>query len=364
MPPRDTRVLRVAVLCDAFIRYGSAQARALRESGADVTFYYIDRLGEFAGNWDDREEYLQSVKVADIPIVRLPQRNMRRFLRQTLQLHRDLRRRQIDVLVVQQHIDPRYATLAFRFRTALIVHDPQTHSGDYASTYPLAVRAVARVAEATASLRVLHSARLLPQMRSLLRDIPIAVVPHGAEVSAMPEELRSSPSVVLAGRLMEYKGINVALEAFSTVVERRPETVLVLAGRGRLGAEIRKTSPPGVLFRDEYLSERDMREIIGEARLVILPYLDATQSGVGIGAIARGIPCIVSDTGGLPDLVPPGHPWIVAPGDAVGLADAILGALDHSVNTRVAVVRFAAEHFGWPHVGELLMNELNRLVVE
>jgi glycosyltransferase involved in cell wall biosynthesis len=356
-----TRPVRAAVICDAFIRYGSAQALGLQAAGAHVTFYYIDRLGEFAGSLADREEFLNAVRDSGIEVVELPQRNMRRFIRQTLQLHKDLVARNVQVVVVQQHIDPRYATLGLRFRTALVLHDPQTHGGDYASTYPGPVRAIARFAEVTASVLLLHSSRLVPQLRPLLKSLPTATIPHGAAVLNEPCGLPSRPTVVLAGRLMEYKGIYVALAAFEIVVQNRPDATLVIAGRGRIGDEIRARALPNVRLYDRYMREGEMRAVLDEATIVILPYLDATQSGVGLSAIARGIPCVVSDVGALPDLVPPHRPWVVPPRDAQALAAGILEALDHDEATRVEVLQFARDNFAWPLVGRKLLRELDLL---
>ena len=104
-----------------------------------------------------------------------------------------------------------------------------------------------------------------------------------------------------------------------------------------------------------------MRELIDSARLVLLPYRDATQSGVGLQAIARGVPCIVSEVGGLPDLVPPGRDWVVPARDPASLAASILEALDHDEDERRELLAFACEHFAWPAVAAQLLGELRRL---
>src|ERR1700712_4493989 len=63
---QDGRPLRLAGLWGAFIRYGTAQAIGLQAAGADVTFYYVDRLGEFDGNESDRRVFLDRVVAAGI----------------------------------------------------------------------------------------------------------------------------------------------------------------------------------------------------------------------------------------------------------------------------------------------------------
>jgi glycosyltransferase involved in cell wall biosynthesis len=353
--------LHLAVLCDAFIRYGSAQAIGLRATGVSVTFYYVDRLGEFDGDIHDRQRYLDRVTDAGIEIVPLPQRQLGRLPLHIRSLYRDIVARRIDALIVHQHIDPRYATLGLRFPVALYVHDPKPHTGDYASTYPAPVRLVSRFAQMTADCLILHSPRLRPQLPPVLRHVPTGYVPHGAEMAASPCPLRSPPVIVLVGRLMAYKGVDVALAAFGLVVAKRPECTMVVAGRGRLGDEIRAASPLGVELRDRYIPELELAALLDGARLVLLPYRDATQSGVGLLAIARGVPCIVSDVGALPELVPPGYDWVVPPEDPGALGAAILKALDHPSDTRQELFDFAADEFSWLSVGGQLLREIERL---
>jgi glycosyltransferase involved in cell wall biosynthesis len=320
-------------------------------------------LGEFDGHVEERERLLENVRRAGIEVVELPPRSIRHMVKHVRDLHRDLVRRDIGVVIVQQHIDPRYVSLGFRFQTALVLHDPQTHSGDYASTYPLPVRALARVAEVTASARILHSARLIPQLRPLLRALPTGIVPHGVDVSSEAAQISDPPRIALVGRLMPYKGINVALDAFREVARARPDCVLVLAGRGRMGDAIRTSAPDGVELHDRYIPEQEMHELLEGARVVILPYLDATQSGVGLQAISRGIPCIVSDAGALPDLVPPTRPWVVPVRDVASLSAAILSLLEQDASMRDEVLAWADKQFAWHVVARRLLQELERLDV-
>ncbi len=350
------------MLCDSFLRYGSAQAIGLKAAGADVTLYYVDRLNEFAGDASERDAYVAAARDAGVATVLVPARNMRRLPQQTVWLHRDIARRGIECLIVHAHIDPRYATLGFRFGVALFIHDPTPHSGDFESSFPAPVRALSRFAEATAGAVILHSARLAPQLIPLLRGLPLITVPHGTPMEAAPAAITSPPMILMIGRLMEYKGIDVALDAFRDVHTAHPDVTMVLAGRGNLGDQIRAADPPGVELRDGYIPDAELDALLDRARLVLLPYRDATQSGVGLLAAARGIPCVVSEAGALPDLVPPGREERVVPiGDSPALRDAILSAITHGADDRQAAFTYAADHFDWPVVGQRTLRELRHV---
>lgn len=350
----------VAVLCDAFLRYGSAQAIGLQQAGMNVTLYYIDRVDEFAGSHADRAIFLDKASAAGVKLVPLPRRRIRSLFRHSLWLHRDLRRRKMATAIVQSHIDPRYATLGIALPVVLIVHDPQTHTGDTPSTFPFVVRLLPRITELTSFCLVIHSAKLLEQVRPLLRLLPICIVPHGADMAQAPAPVPSERRLLIFGRLFEYKGVDTALEAFRQLSRYMPDAKLIVAGRGPLADLARGESD--VELRDEYISDSDLDDLLNSVRLVLLPYKDATQSGVGIQAVARGVPCVVSCTGGLPELVQDASPsLVVPPSDPEGLSQAIAAHVDHDSKLRRAVYDNAAASFAWPVVARHLCAELRGL---
>jgi glycosyltransferase involved in cell wall biosynthesis len=119
-----------------------------------------------------------------------------------------------------------------------------------------------------------------------------------------------------------------------------------------------------VEVREEYISEEEIGQLLGQARLVLLPYKDATQSGVGLQAVACGVPTVVTRTGGLPDLVPDtAQGLIVAPDEPRALAEAIADHIDHGDELRAAVHAHAGEHFAFPVAARRLREELARLGV-
>jgi glycosyltransferase involved in cell wall biosynthesis len=351
---------RVAVLCDGFLRYGCAQAAGLSEIGMNVSLYYVDRLDEFAGNRHDRETHLDRARDAGVTTVVLPRRRLRSLHRHTLWLHRDLRRRRVAAAVVHAHIDPRYSTLGLSLPVALMVHDPQLHSGDELSRNSFSVRMMSRFAEMTAACLVIHSEKLLVQVRPVLRLLPIGVVPHGADMAAMPTPVPVRRRLLVFGRLFEYKGVDTALDAFCSLPSAISDTELVVAGRGPLAASAHGV--PNVEVREGYVADADLEELLATTRLVLLAYKDATQSGVGLQAIARGVPCVVSRTGGLPELVDVGSPGLVVePNSPTELAHAIAEHIDHGEPLRRATYEHAAANFAWPVVARRICAEMARM---
>jgi glycosyltransferase involved in cell wall biosynthesis len=353
----------VAVMCDSFLRQGSPQAVGLRQAGLNVTLYYIDRVDDFGGSHQDRARFLDRAQASGVALVPLPRRRMLSLITDALWLHRDLRRRKIATAIVHSHIDPRYGTLGLGLPVALIVHDPQTHSGDTLSTYPLAVRLLGRLVELTSSCLIIHSSRLREQVRPLLRRLPIGVIPLGAELAPAPAPIQPERRLLVFGRLFRYKGVDTALEAFRSLPEEMSDTELIVAGRGPLAALAH--SQRNVDVREEHIPDSDVDALLDSVRLVLLPYKDATQSAVGMQAVARGVPCVVSSEGGLPELVQDSSPsLVVPPDDPARLAEAIVANIDHHEGLRRAIYDHAATNFAWPVAARLLCFELQRFGLE
>lgn len=357
---------RIAVLTDvAFLRYASRQAAGLSEAGHAVTLVYIeDRLGMFGGSRDDRDRFLEAARKTGVDVISIPKASMRALGKDARLLVRDLRRRAITAVVAQAHYDPRFAIAALRFPTALLLHDPSPHSGDTDSKLPWPGGLVARFAELTATAIILHSPALQDQLSGILKRAPVGYVPHGADGDLPIPPLRETRSLLLIGRMYGYKGADTAVAALALVRQHYPETVLVLAGRGPSADALAGAPPEGVAVLNRHQSEAEVDELFSSSRLVLLPYRDATQSGVGLQAIARGIPCVVSCVGALPDLMRPVAPdCVVPPGDARALSKSIIRYLDHDAAFRREVQTHARASFAWPVVADTLVAELRRLDV-
>ena len=128
------------------------------------------------------------------------------------------------------------------------------------------------------------------------------------------------------------------------VWQRRADVRLVVAGQGPEAALLR--DDPRIDTRLGYLPEDALDEEFARCSLVVLPYVQASQSGVGLLALARGIPALVTRVGSLPDLALDSS-FVVPPRDPAGLAEAILRHLDHDERLRAAVLAHARKTFAW-----------------
>lgn len=147
--------------------------------------------------------------------------------------------------------------------------------------------------------------------------------------------------VLYIGRYEPVKGGDLALEAFTRVLARRPQARLWFVGhdRGVPGPDGRlrhfaahvAALPPAVQERIDYLGVLPVEQLASlrlRAGVVLAPSRFETQSYAALEAMALGCPVVAFAVGGLAEIVRDGATGLaVAPGDVAALADAALRVL-------------------------------------
>jgi glycosyltransferase involved in cell wall biosynthesis len=78
-----------------------------------------------------------------------------------------------------------------------------------------------------------------------------------------------------------------------------------------------------VVLHDRFISDEDVKYYFSAVDALVLPYKTATQSGVTQIAYNFSTPMIVTEVGGLPEIVPNDRVGYVCPPTVEGVADAI-----------------------------------------
>jgi glycosyltransferase involved in cell wall biosynthesis len=148
------------------------------------------------------------------------------------------------------------------------------------------------------------------------------IVHYGIEPGPEPPPLPEGPRLAAVGRLIPIKGFDVLLDAFARARERVPELTLELAGDGALADELRRRAADGVTMLGRMSPVGPVYE---RNSVVVVPSRGEGFGMVALEAAERGRAAIVSDVGGLPEIVADGVTGIVVPpGDVDALAAAIV----------------------------------------
>jgi starch synthase len=322
----DSGGLRVLLACEWFVKYTAGLARGLAEQGCEVTLVTRDHDLEFGGEPGAMRAFVASQLDGRARHLELGGRvrELRRY-GEVARARRALAGWRPDVVHVQDSLtnDVRLAVAAgypWR-RYALTVHDPAPHLGEPA--LDAWTRVVRRRLLRGADLVFAHAAVLAEELRAEGKVLgPVEVVPHGfGEVVEAP--LPARPSLLFFGRIMRYKGVDTLLDAMPAVWARNPDVTLTVAGSSDEGLSHPVLADPRVTLRDEHVPEAAVPQLFADATCVVLPYLQATQSGVGAEARQFGRAIVATEVGGLPELITPDTGRLVAPGAPEALAAAI-----------------------------------------
>jgi len=251
-----------------------------------------------------------------------------------MRLAHEMRRFRPDVIHVQE-VATGVATwtndvLRYSIPLVVTVHDPVSHSGADQRFGQKSEAFRARL-RARADRLIVHGERMREEWRERNPELTfqLASVPHGVlgddqgRVETIPEK---PTSFLFFGRIEAYKGLGYALKATELLASKGLQFRLLVAGTGseldRYRAEIDRM--PWVELMDRRFLADEIPQIFRRASAVVLPYTDATQSGVAAMAFGFGRPVIASCVGGLPDVVTNEHNGLlVTPKDVGALADAM-----------------------------------------
>ncbi len=168
------------------------------------------------------------------------------------------------------------------------------------------------------------------------------------------------PVVLAFGNIRPYKGLDVLLPAFRRALDAGTEATLVIAGQPwcdfepyrRLIEELGLSSHVRAWL--EFVPEQRMEAFFAAADLAVYPYtsFDA-QSAAATLALSSGLPIVVSDIGGLPELVDDSRA-VVPPDDPEALAGALRAVLsDAGLRAELAgASRRRAAELDWRSVAQ------------
>jgi glycosyltransferase involved in cell wall biosynthesis len=169
-----------------------------------------------------------------------------------------------------------------------------------------------------------------------------AVVPNGVDLSRFSGPVRpcalrgehdippSAPLLGVVARLEPEKGHRHLIDAMPAILEAVPETWLAVIGEGSEADALRAQAKDlGVADRVIFTGRRDdVSALTADLTIAVLPSLREAQGISLLEAMARRVPVVASEVGGIPEVVTDGVDGrLVPPGDPAALAASIIGLL-------------------------------------
>ena len=186
---------------------------------------------------------------------------------------------------------------------------------------------------------VVHSEVIKSQMFKIFgakaKKWSICVIPHGTEDKLFEKVdenilnnyrnkiklLKSKEhNFLFAGIIHENKGLGVLLKSWGEHINKYPSDKLYIIGKTtyNISNELRfiERFHSSIITSFGYKSDEELLAYYLECDFVVLPYKEASQSGVLLTALTLGKPVIATNVGGLPEVINKVHGgYIVNPND-------------------------------------------------
>jgi glycosyltransferase involved in cell wall biosynthesis len=224
---------------------------------------------------------------------------------------------------------------AQKYGIVTTVHDVTYHPGDRASRRvprwfaDQLIRRSDRIIVHGSTLRTAAEDRY-PEIRDRLSILPHIVLKRYRDISViegMKRDNSRTVNVLFFGRIYPYKGLDVLIRSMALVTSQFSDIRLVIAGEGENFSTYRRemVDPQFFEVRNRHIPDKEAAQLFIDSNIVVLPYVEASQSGVLAIANAFAKAVIVTDVGELGRAVVDGVTGLVIPpADERSLADAIL----------------------------------------
>lgn len=254
------------------------------------------------------------------------------------QIHQYLKEINPDVIIIDNCMLTYFvSTLALRKKMLLVVHDPFLHSGEDF----FIDRVLRKIHFSLIRQKILLNENQKNEFIAHYNYNPKDIHTSFLSVYDFLNYCKTNESVdsgnfniLFFGRISPYKGIKFLLDAFVDILltKKYPDITLTIAGSGNFDFEIehyRQYSEIRIL--NEYIYPENLANLIFNSSVVVCPYIDSTQSGVVMSAYAFKKPVIVTNVGGLPEMVKDRSTGIIIePKNSEAITNAILELYNNS----------------------------------
>lgn len=193
------------------------------------------------------------------------------------------------------------------------LHDPKMHSGENARRENHLVRQMKKMDKLIVLSRsfIPYTIKTYDKKSSDVVYMPLCLFYGTRSLESVNEYIDSNKPInfLFFGRICQYKGIHVLISAFKLLEKYDNFSCLTIVGNGDFSEyEDEYKTIKNAKLLNRYIRDEEIEGFFKQVNtVVVVPYTDATQSGVISLAYSFGNPVIASDTGGLREQLASGN---------------------------------------------------------
>jgi len=221
------------------------------------------------------------------------------------------------------------------------------------------------------------SKNVLNDLQQFVKNKPSQFIPHplydnfGEKISK--EEARQKLGIGLDdniilffGFIRKYKGLDILLEAMKILKDQNQQIKLLIAGEFYEDKKIYEELmvklgiKSQLILHTYFIADSEVKYYLCAADCVVQPYRNATQSGVTPLAYHFEKPMIVTNVGGLPDLVPDKKAGLVAEPNADDIAKKIVIFFQLGEHYFLPHLREEKKKYSWNNMVQAIINSADK----
>lgn len=223
----------------------------------------------------------------------------------------------------------------------------------------------------TLSKSVLDDVKSLDKAGKPKCFVPHPLYDHYGEIMDRKEALRhldldeNQRYLLFFGLVRAYKGLDLLLDAFADARLRKYLIKLVVAGefyddpKPYLERIKKHNLQDIVIIENQYINDIEVKYYFNIADMIVQPYKSATQSGVTQVAYHFEKPVLVTNVGGLGEIIPNGKVGYVVEPKPSSIADALVDFYENErYDTFVEGVKEEKKKYQWSNMTEVILKLL------
>ena len=216
------------------------------------------------------------------------------------------------------------------------------------------------------------SKKVLIDLQKFVKDKPVQFIPHplydnfGLKLSKEDARAKlkiglNEKIILFFGFIRKYKGLDILLKAMKILKDKNHRIKLVIAGefyddKNIYNELINKLElKEELILHTHFIADSDVKYYLCAADCVVQPYRQATQSGVTPLAYHFEVPMIVTNVGGLADMVPE-RVGLVAEPNENDIAQKIIDFYELGENYFLQHLREEKKKYSWNKMVEAVIN--------
>ena len=219
----------------------------------------------------------------------------------------------------------------------------------------------------TLSKSVLDDVKSLDKQDKPKCFVPHPLYDHFGEIISRDEAIKHlnlNPNYryfLFFGLVRAYKGLDLLIDAFADERLRKYPVKLIVAGEfyddekpyleqiEKLGLQ------DNIIIVNQYINDEDVKYYFNVSDIVVQPYKSATQSGVTQVAYHFDKPMLVTNVGGLGEIIPDGKVGYVVDPNPSSIADALVDFYENNrCNTFVEGVKEEKMKYQWSNMTDAI----------